>query len=266
MMHTKEKSNKTVVITGASSGIGQACAEIYAQHGYSLILGARRFEKISSYRDILMTRFGVDILCAELDVRVEKSIQNFLQESLKNFPKIDVLINNAGLALGRSPIVSAKDLEWETMIETNFLGLLRVTRAFLPQMISNNEGHVVNIGSVAGFQSYAGGAAYAGTKHAVRAISQALREELYGTSIRVTEIDPGLVETEFSLVRFAGDDKKAKDVYSGMTPLNAVDVAETIYFATSRPKHVNIDCMVIQPTDQISVGKVFRRDQGSPAN
>lgn len=259
-MGTENKASKTVVITGASSGIGQACAELFAKHGYSIVLGARRFNKIISCAEFLSSRYDVDVTCSELDVRIESSVQNFLKESKNKHKKIDILINNAGLALGKDPIVSAKDSDWNTMIETNFLGLLRVTRAFLPGMIAENKGHVINIGSIAGFQSYAGGAVYAGTKHAVRAISQALREELYGTSVRVTEIDPGMVETEFSVVRFSGDNIKAKSIYSGMTPLTPTDIADTVFFATSRPEHVNVDSIVIQPTDQVSVGKVYRRE------
>lgn len=250
---------QTVIITGASSGIGKACAQIYAKNGYNLVLGARRLERLASYKDELLSLYSCHITCAELDVRSEDSVQRFLQKAKDNYSSVDILVNNAGLALGKDPIVEGKDSDWIAMIETNFLGLLRVTRAFLPWMMSKKAGHVVNIGSIAGFQSYAGGSAYAGTKHGVRAISQALREELFATPIRVTEIDPGMVETEFSIVRFSGDAKKSHSVYENMTPLSAHDVAETVYFATSRPAHVNIDTIVIQPTDQVSVNKINRR-------
>ncbi len=253
-----EQKKKVVVITGASSGIGLSCAEIFAKAGYSLALGARRVDRLleakahlKQLRSIEVSfrgdgeGDGPEILCESLDVTSDSSVQEFATKIIEKFPDFSViLINNAGLALGRDPLESSRRDHWTQMVETNFLGLLRVTQALLPWILKSRASHIVNIGSIASFQSYAGGSVYAGTKHGVRAITAALREELMGTGVRVTEIDPGMVETEFSLVRL-GDEIKAKDVYKGMQPLTPVDIAETIYFVTSRPAHVNIDQIVI---------------------
>jgi NADP-dependent 3-hydroxy acid dehydrogenase YdfG len=262
-----ELKKKVIVITGASSGIGLSCADIFAKAGFSLVLGARRLDRLKEAKaQFLQGKSqepspqgkGQEILCESLDVTSESSVQEFAAKITEKFADFSViLINNAGLALGRDPLVSSQREHWTQMVETNFLGLLRVTQALLPWILKSTASHIVNIGSIASFQSYAGGAVYAGTKHGVRAISAALREELMGTGVRVTEIDPGMVETEFSLVRL-GDGIKAKDVYKGMQPLTPLDIAETIYFVTSRPSHVNIDQIVILPTDQVSVGKVHR--------
>ncbi len=249
---------KVAVITGASAGIGQACAEIYAEHGYSLVVGARRTDKLEALAPKLEKLGAQGVLVLGLDVTDEKSVDAFHAQTLKKFGQVDVLLNNAGLAAGLDPVVTGKDADWQAMLDTNVYGLLRVTRTFLPKMIEENHGHVVNMGSIAGFHTYANGAVYAGTKHAVKAISGALRLELNGTAIRVSEIDPGMVETEFSVVRLK-DESKAKSVYQGMTPLKGRDIAECVYFITSRPAHVNVDHLLIMPTDQASVYKTHRR-------
>jgi NADP-dependent 3-hydroxy acid dehydrogenase YdfG len=259
---TSIKSRKSdllhVVITGASSGIGAACAEIFARSGHTLILGARRLDRLETLAPHLRSLGAADVWVGELDVTKLASIEQFQRESQSRFGGVDVLINNAGLAAGLDPVATGSDDDWEAMMNTNVLGLLKVSRAFLKGMIAANHGHIFNMGSIAGFHTYAKGAAYAGSKHAVRAISGALRQELTGTAIRISEIDPGMVETEFSLVRL-GDQAKADEVYRGMTPLTAADVAECVYFAATRPPHVNIDHIVLMPTDQSSIGLVHRR-------
>ncbi len=247
-----------VVITGASSGIGAACARIFARNGFKLALGARRAELLTDLARELEGLGSPQVWTSRLDVRDGLSINNFHRGVVTIFGSVDILINNAGLAAGLDPVITGDDADWEAMFDTNVLGLLKVSRAFLQEMTSNQRGHIVNIGSIASFQTYAKGAAYAGSKHAVRAISGALRLELMGTGIRVTEIDPGMVETEFSLVRLK-DKLKADAVYAGMTPLTADDVADTIYFAATRPPHVNIDHIVLMPTDQAAATQVYRR-------
>ncbi len=251
-------SAKIVVVTGASAGIGQACAEIFAEHGYALAIGARRTDKLEALAPKLEKAGAKGVLVLKLDVTDAASVDSFHDEVLKRFGRVDVLVNNAGLAAGLDPVVTGKDADWQAMIDTNIYGLLRVSRKFLPGMIAKNAGHIVNMGSIASFHTYANGAVYAGTKHAVKAISGALRLELNGTAVRVSEIDPGMVETEFSLVRLKDQDK-AKTVYQGMTPLSGRDIAECVYFAASRPAHVNLDHIVIMPTDQASVYKTHRR-------
>ncbi|MBM4250919.1 MAG: SDR family NAD(P)-dependent oxidoreductase [Deltaproteobacteria bacterium] len=253
-------ANRVVVITGASSGIGAACARAFASHGCRLALGARRTDRLASLARELEGLGSPQVWSGWLDVRDGRSITNFHRDVVNNFGRVDVLINNAGLAAGLDPVSTGEDADWEAMLDTNVLGLLKVTRAFLPDMVTRQRGHIINLGSIAGLQTYAKGAAYAGSKHAVRAISGALRLELIGAGIRVTEIDPGMVETEFSLVRLK-DPKKANAVYAGMTPLTAEDIADTIMFAANRPSHVNIDQIVLMPTDQAAATQVYRRPQ-----
>jgi NADP-dependent 3-hydroxy acid dehydrogenase YdfG len=257
-MVSPTQESALAIITGASSGIGQACATVYAQAGFSLALGARRLDLLTEQKAALLAAGAKAVYEQKLDVRDERDVLRFATNIQDRFNMPAVLINNAGLALGRDSVATSKSQDWSAMVETNFLGLLRVSKAFLPWMIASHRGHIINVGSIAGLESYAGGAGYAGTKHGVRAISKALREELLGTGVRVGEIDPGMVETEFSIVRF-GDPDQAKSVYEGMTPLKAMDVAQAIFFMTSRPMHVNIDQIVIQPTDQASVARVFRQ-------
>lgn len=240
------------VITGASSGIGAATAIALGRHGYRVVVGARRVERLERVA-------GEEGVAMRLDVTDEESVNEFVAEIKKRFGRIDVLVNNAGGAFGLNPVEHAVDDEWKRMWETNVLGLMYVTRACLPLLRKSKHGHIVNIGSVAGFETYVGGAGYTAVKHAVRAITRTLRLELNGEPIRITEIAPGLVETEFSLVRFQGDRKRAKAVYEGMKPLTAEDVADCILYAVTRPPHVDIDEIVIRPVAQATVTVVARK-------
>jgi 3-hydroxy acid dehydrogenase/malonic semialdehyde reductase len=242
-----------VVVTGASSGIGRATALGFARLGHSLVLGARRMPKLEEAAEECRKAGSPKVTALPLDVTQLASIEGFAQKA--GTPEI--LINNAGLALGRDPIDKLKDSDITGMIETNVTGLLRVTRAFIPGMIAAKKGHIVNLGSYAAHGAYEGGVVYAPAKHAVRAISQVMRLELSGSGLRVTEIDPGMVETEFSIVRM-GDEQKAKDVYKGMTPLTPEDIAEVIVWAATRPSHVNISEVVLTPVAQASLTKVHR--------
>ena len=240
------------VITGASSGIGAATAIALGRHGYRVVVGARRVERLEQVA-------GEEGVALHLDVTDETSIKEFVRSIGKRFGHIDVLVNNAGGALGLNAIDHANDDEWIGMWKTNVLGLMWMTRACLPLVRKAKHGHIVNIGSVAGFETYKGGAGYTAAKHAVRAISRTLRLELNGEPIRVTEIDPGLVETEFSLVRFHGDRKAAKAVYEGLKPLTAEDIADCVVFAVTRPAHVDIDEIVVRPVAQATVWQVARK-------
>jgi len=240
--------DKIVLITGASSGIGEATARLFAEQGCSLALGARREEKLA---EIAKSISGIEVLTHALDVTDSKSVEAFMQSVLKRFGKIDILVNNAGLALQLDTIETGKESDWEQVMETNVLGLLRVTKRALQMLIpASHPAHIINLGSVASFLTYEGGGTYTASKHAVKAITGTLRLELLGRPVRVTSIDPGMVETEFSQVRFQGDQKKAQKVYEGMTPLTATDVAECIVFAANRPAHVNVDQIIVNPLDQ----------------
>jgi len=240
------------VVTGASSGIGAATAAALAREGYSVVLGARRVERL---REVA----GEKGLALRLDVTDLQSVDAFVAETKERFGHIDVLVNNAGGALGLNPVAEAKDDEWEGMWKTNVLGLMWMTRACLPLLRKAPHGHIVNIGSIAGFETYKGGAGYTAAKHAVRAITKTLRLELNGEPIRVTEIAPGLVETEFSLVRFHGDTKAASAPYEGIEPLTAEDIADCVMFAVTRPAHVDIDEIVVRPVAQANVVTVARK-------
>ncbi|HKV89005.1 MAG TPA: SDR family NAD(P)-dependent oxidoreductase [Candidatus Dormibacteraeota bacterium] len=244
------------VITGASSGIGAATAIALGRHGYQIVVGARRLERLRRVA-------GEEGVALELDVTDTKSVNAFVREVSKQFGHIDVLVNNAGGALGLNPVAQAVDEEWIGMWKTNVLGLMFMTRACLPMLRKAKHGHIVNLASIASFETYAGGAGYTAVKHAVRAINRTLRLELNGEPIRVTEIDPGLVETEFSLVRFHGDRKAAKAVYEGLKPLTAEDIADCIVFAVTRPPHVDIDEIVVRPVAQAAAWKVARKTRKS---
>ena len=222
------------------------------RRGYQIVVGARRLERLKSVA-------GEDGLAMELDVTDKESIDAFVGTVSKKFGRIDVLVNNAGGALGLAPIEKAVDEDWIGMWQVNVMGLMWMTRASLRLLRKARHGHVVNIGSVAGFETYKGGAGYTAAKHAVRAITRTLRLELNGEPIRVTEIDPGLVETEFSLVRFHGDHKAAKAVYQGLKPLSAEDVADCVIFAVTRPPHVDIDEIVVRPVAQATTWMVARK-------
>ena len=248
---------KWVCITGASSGIGEACARAFAASGYCLILLARRAEQLEKLAQELGAQ--VEVHTFALDVRDLSSIEAWAKTHVLLLDEVDVLVNNAGLALGREPFFDENPKDWDVMIDTNIKGLLYMTRTLLPAMIARHRGHVVNLGSVAGYWTYPNGAVYAATKYAVRALNESLRLDLNGTGVRVTAISPGMVETEFSQVRFRGDEEKAKAVYQGMTPLTPQDIAECVVWSCERPAHVNIQEMIVFPTDQASVTLVSRR-------
>lgn len=241
-------SRRTAVITGASAGIGAATAIRLVKEGFDVVLGARRHDRVE---EVAREAGGRALL---LDVRDLDSIESFAAE----IERADVLVNNAGLASGFGSLAEIDDADVETMFETNVLGLIRVTRALLPKLEASGNGHIVNVGSIASFETYPGGGGYTASKHAVRAITQTLRKELLGKPIRVTQIDPGLVETEFSLVRFGGDAEKAKKPYEGMTPLVADDIADCIAFAVTRPPHVDIDEIVVRPVAQATATMIHR--------
>ena len=240
------------VITGASSGIGAATALALGRHGFRLAVGARRVERLKKVA-------GEGGVALRLDVTDEESVKEFVRQVAKRFGRVDVLVNNAGGALGLNPVAEARDDEWIGMWKTNVLGLMWMTRACLPLLRKAKRGHIVNIGSIAGFETYPGGAGYTGAKHAVRAISKTLRLELNGEPIRVTEINPGLVETEFSLVRFHGDRNAAKVPYTGIKPLTADDIADCVVYAVTRPAHVNVDEIVVRPVAQATATIVARK-------
>jgi len=222
--------NKTVYITGASSGIGKACAEIFAENGANVVLSARRIDKIKELANKLVTDFNVKVFTGKIDVRNKKEIDLFVDEVSENFNKIDLLINNAGLALGVTEFYKDDPDGWDTMIDTNIKGLLYTTHKIVPLMIKKGEGHIINLGSIAGHQAYPKGSVYCATKHAVKAITRSLRMDVLDKGIRVSSVDPGMVETEFSEIRFRGDKDKATNVYKGIEPLIARDIAEAVLF------------------------------------
>jgi 3-hydroxy acid dehydrogenase/malonic semialdehyde reductase len=249
----------SVFITGASSGIGEACARAFAGIGRDLVLVARRKEKLEQLAsELKKSAPTIKIHTFEADVRSQKSISALFEKHGDVLKSVDTLLNNAGLGLGRGPLQDGEEADWDQMIDTNVKGLLYTTKAFLPQMIVAKTGHIVNLGSVAGYRVYPGGAVYCASKFAVRALTEGLRLDLLGTGIRVTEIAPGMVETNFSKVRFKGDAEKADAVYKGMRPLTPVDIAESVLWCIQRPAHVNIQCVTIYPTDQASPEHVAR--------
>jgi NADP-dependent 3-hydroxy acid dehydrogenase YdfG len=244
---------RIAVVTGASSGFGEATARRLADEGFTVVVGARRMDRLAALADAI----GAKAL--SLDVRDSASITRFVETIGKEFGQIDVLVNNAGLSAGLEPVADGHDDDWVQMWETNVLGVLRMTRACLPLLREAPRAHIVNLGSVAGFEVYPGGVGYTASKHAVRAISKTLRLELLGEPIRVTEIAPGLAETEFSLVRFKGDRERAAAPYRGLQPLVAADIADCIVWAVTRPAHVNIDEMVVRPIGQATTRDYARR-------
>ena len=242
-----------VFITGASSGFGKACAEIFAKNGYNLVLSARRLNRLTALKEELQASFGIAIEIGELDVRIESEVNTFvsnLPEGVKN--NIEFLINNAGLAAGRDSLENGATSDWDQMIDTNIKGLLYVSKAIIPLLKKNNQGHIFNISSIAGKEVYANGNVYCATKHAVDSLSKAMRIELVEHGIKVTNIAPGAAETEFSLVRFKGDESIADSIYDGYDALQAEDIAHVIYFADTQPKHVTLNDIVIMPTAQAS--------------
>ncbi len=262
--------DKWVIITGASSGFGAAATRAFAAEGAKLLIGARRVERLEAVAAEARKAGASEVHFHALDVSKTSSVKAFVDwaksrmSPLPSHPQfIDVLINNAGGALGLDPVAQGKDEDWDTMLQTNVLGILRMTRAVLPLMLGNPGGSILNIGSYAAHTVYEGGAAYSAAKAGELQITRTLRLELSGTGLRVSSIDPGLAETEFSLVRFKGDVERAKKPYEGTIPLRPEDIAEILVWVASRPPHVNIDEMLIKPTDQASISKVYRRAPAS---
>ncbi len=242
--------NRTVLITGASSGIGEACAYAFAREGARLLLAARRSEKLEALAPKLAEAGALGTHLLMLDVRHAQAVAQAFATLPEPWRAIDILINNAGLSRGTDKVHEAETADWDEMIDTNVKGLLYVTRAVVPGMVERGRGHVVNLGSTAGEVTYPGGAVYCATKAAERSISEGLRMDVLGTPIRVTSIDPGAVETDFSKTRFRGDEARAAKVYAGITPLTPQDIAETIVWAVARPAHVNIDRILMTGIDQ----------------
>lgn len=248
----------TVLVTGASAGIGAACARSFAAAGANLVLVARRRERLESLAARLEREHGTRSHLLSLDVRDAGTVTQLLAQLHDAAGDPDVVVNNAGVARGVDPLQDGDVRDWDEMIDTNVKGLLYVTRAVLPGMIDRGRGHIINIGSIAGHQTYPGGGVYSATKHAVNAITRSLRMDLLGTPIRVSTVDPGLVETEFSEVRFRGDSDRAEKVYQGYEPLLPEDIADAVLFCATRPAHVNIDEIILMPTAQASVTMVAR--------
>lgn len=250
---------KIVFITGASSGIGMESAKAFAREGCKLILTARRIDRINILASELLKEFGTESLTLPLDVKKKEDVFTLFEKLPDDWKKIDILLNNAGMGKGLSPLHESDPEGWDEMIDTNVKGLLFVTKSVSNLMIKNGGGHIINVGSVAGREVYPNGNVYCATKFAVNALTKAMRVELYDKNIRVTTVDPGMVETEFSLIRFDGDEERAKNVYKGMTPLSPADIADTIIFCATRPAHVNISEVVIYPSDQANTTTVKRR-------
>ena len=253
--------DKIVFITGASSGIGKACAELFAKEKANLILTARRLERIKSLAKKLENEFGIKTNCVKLDVRDFHQVKKVINSLENKWKKIDILINNAGLSRGLDKIYEGKKEDWDEMIDTNIKGLAYVTRHVVPLMLKRKKGHVINIGSTAGHEVYPNGNIYAATKFAVKALSQSTRLDVLDKGIKVTSIDPGMVETEFSLVRFRGDKNRAKNVYKGLKPLSPKDVAEAVLFSATRPRVVNINQIILTPLAQASSTQVYRKEK-----
>ena len=250
--------NKTALITGATSGIGRAVADIFAENKYNLIVTGRRSERLQELKAALEQQHGISVLALCFDVRDNDEVVRNIASLPVEWRNIDVLVNNAGLAVGLNHIQDGVLDDWERMIDTNIKGLLYVTRAVSPLMVARNSGHIVNICSVAGKEVYENGNVYCATKHAVDALSKAMRIDMLGHNIKVTNVCPGAVETEFSIVRFKGDTQRAAGTYRGIEPLTGRDIAECIYFAVSLPQHVCINDMMIMPTAQAD-SRTFNR-------
>ncbi len=250
---------KIVLITGASSGIGAACAQVLADEGYDLLLCARRLERLEDLKKSITEKHkDINIYIFKLDVRNAKEVKQAFENLPNEWQHIDVLINNAGLSQGLDPIQSGDIGDWDRMIDTNIKGLLYVTRTVAPLMVARGQGHIVNLGSIAGKEVYPNGNVYCATKHAVDALNKAMRIDLLPKGIKVTGINPGMVETEFSEVRFHGDTERAAAVYQDLQPLSGKDIADTIAFVLSRPPHVNINDLLIMPTAQ-ATGTIVNR-------
>ncbi|CAA9590175.1 Short-chain dehydrogenase [uncultured Synechococcales cyanobacterium] len=249
---------QVALVTGASSGIGAACAKMFAAAGVKLILAARRRERLEALATQLQ-ELGTEIHLLTLDVRDRTAVASALQALPEPWSKVDILINNAGLSRGLDKLYEGSISDWEEMLDTNVKGLLYLTRFLVPGMVQQGRGHVVNIGSIAGHQTYPKGNVYCASKAAVRAISEGLKQDLLGTPVRVTVVDPGLVETEFSDIRFRGDQERAKTVYAGLAPLTPEDVADVVLYCVTRPPHVNVSEVLVLPTDQAGATLVNRQ-------
>ena len=249
---------KTILITGATSGIGEACARKFAENGDRLILTGRNEQRLADIKKEL-TEKGTEVLTLAFDVRDREKAKKYIAELPAEWQTIDVLVNNAGLALGLEPEYEGNIDDWETMIDTNILGLLTMTRLIVPGMVERNSGHIINIGSVAGDAAYAGGNVYCATKAAVKALSDGLRIDVANTAVRVTNLKPGLVETNFSNIRFYGDTDRAANVYKGIKPLTGDDIAEVAVFAANAPAHVQIAEVLILATHQASGSVIVRK-------
>ena len=252
--------NQTAFITGASSGIGKACAEQFAELGVNLVITARRLDSLKELARKLSSQHNIQCIPIELDVRSNEQVEAVFKKLENDKIEVDILVNNAGLALSIDKFQDGNVNNWDTMIDTNIKGVLYVTRAALPSMIKRNQGHIINIGSVAGHGCYASGNVYCATKYAVRALSKSLRMDLFGTKLRVSEVDPGAVETGFSEVRF-NDKEKAKKLYQGFSPLLAEDIADTVIYCATRPLHVNIAEIVVFPQAQSSLTEICRQGE-----
>lgn len=248
-----------VFITGATSGIGKSTASIFAKNGHDLVITGRRQERLTDLKKQLETEYKISVTDLCFDIRHFSEVESAVNSLPDTHKKIDILVNNAGLAAGLSPIQDGTLSHWERMIDTNIKGLLYTTKIISNLMIQNGKGHIVNIGSVAGKEVYANGNVYCATKHAVDALNKSMRIDLLPHNIKVTAINPGMVETEFSIVRFDGDEERAKKVYNGLQPLSPDDIAETIYWAASRPAHVNINDILIMPAAQATATTTIRK-------
>ena len=251
--------DKIVFITGASSGIGRSCARAFAVQGAKLILAARRAERLNELSSGLKTEHGSEVHVLKLDVRDANAVERSIGGLPPGWRDIAVLVNNAGLSRGLAKLHEGKLEDWEEMIDTNLKGLLYVSRAVIPGMVARGRGHVINIGSIAGHEVYPLGNVYNATKFGVRALTNGLRLDLNGTGLRVTSVDPGMTETEFSLVRFRGDSERAGKVYQGFTPLSPDDIADAVVYCATRPPHVDVAEIVVMPTDQASTTLVHRK-------
>ena len=246
-------------ITGATAGIWRATAELFAKNGYNIIITGRRKERLEEFSAELKSTYKIEVLNLNFDVRNLKEVETAINSIPSEWKKINVLVNNAGLAVGLNPINEGIVDDWERMIDTNIKGLLYITRNISPIMIQNGFGHIINLGSIAGKEVYANGNVYCATKHAVDALNKGMRIDLLPHNIKVTAINPGMVETEFSIVRFKGDLERATNAYKGFQPLLAEDIAETIYWVASRPAHVNINDLVIMPTVQANATTTIKK-------
>ncbi|MDY0200789.1 MAG: SDR family NAD(P)-dependent oxidoreductase [Bacteroidales bacterium] len=250
---------KTALVTGATAGIGRSTALLLAKNGFRIIITGRRNERLQELKKEIEEKHKQSVFALNFDIRNREEVETAMAQLPTEWQNIDILVNNAGLAAGLKPIQTGLMADWEQMIDTNIKGLLYISQVVINKMIKNASGHIVNIGSTAGVQAYENGNVYCATKHAVHALSQSMRIDLLKQGIKVTEIRPGMVETEFSLVRFKGDAESAKKAYLGLVPLSPDDVAETILFAITRPPHVNINDLEITPTAQASSYYVFRQ-------